>query len=134
MYFSDKAQVSQNLMEIPSASLRLWCAGRFFQGLAELRERQDVTPSASESSLTLFRAGIRIVPLRATSPKHVSPLQLATSADPPPLLRNEPAIGKGMSNEKVQGGRFKVQRETLSRYFLLPNNYLLAAPPRNIES
>jgi hypothetical protein len=49
---------------------------------------------------------------RATLSQRLFPWQPATSADPRPLLRNEAAIGKGMSNVKIpmtkeQGSMFK---------------------------
>jgi hypothetical protein len=67
------------------------------------------------TEIALADASGFLFPHRATSSQRVSPWQFATSADPSPLLRNEPAIGEGMSNVKIPMSKRKRKAELIPR-------------------
>jgi hypothetical protein len=90
------------------------------------------------------QTSVHVGSTRATPSQRISPWQFATSADPPPVLRNEPAFSReGMSNVqiqmpkrrgfKVEGFRFK--EAPSEAHLLLPTSYFPfpRAPPRNTE-
>ena len=81
------------------------------------------------NSTLRFHLRPSFAPLRATSSNQIAPVQLATSVDPPRVLRNKLALGREMSNVKMK----RVQGSKLFPRSLLPKSYFLltnSARPR----
>jgi hypothetical protein len=93
--------------------------GQFVQDWPGCVSDKMSDPSASESGSTLaFRPASAADRSAQRRPSPFPFLQLATSVDPPPLLRNKPALSSGGKRKaesrkrkkgNVQGGRFNVQ-------------------------